>query len=163
MGNRAYRFRISPNKEQAVLLKKTFGCCRFLYNRMLSDKKRGIRENGKMPRITPAGYKKDMNWLKEVDSLALANVQLQLEAAYRRFFDEGANRFPKFKAKHHSRKSYTTNVVNRNIRIEGKPDPAAKGRGGEDPPAPVSAGGVETEVRDGQHGSLRGILCIHSV
>ena len=118
MGNRAYRFRISPNKEQAVLLKKTFGCCRFLYNHMLADKIEAYRKTGKMLRTTPAGYKKENSFLKEVDSLALANVQLQLEAAYRRFFDEGANRFPKFKAKHHSRKSYTTNVVNRNIRLE---------------------------------------------
>jgi len=37
LANRAYKFRIYPNREQEVLMKKTFGCCRFVYNRMLSD------------------------------------------------------------------------------------------------------------------------------
>ena len=120
MRNMAYRYRIYPDKEQEVMLKKTFGCCRFVYNRMLSDKKTAYEKEGKIPRITPAGYKKEHEWLKEVDSLALANVQLHLEAAYRRFFDKTNNRFPRFKSRHDSRQSYTTNVVNGNIRIEGK-------------------------------------------
>ena len=98
-------------------MKKTFGCCRFVYNRMLSDKIEAYKNTGKMLRTTPAMYKSDFPWLKEVDSLALANVQLHLEQAYRRFFDPTANRFPKFKSKHHSRKSYTTNAVNGNIRL----------------------------------------------
>ena len=117
MANRAYKFRIYPNSRQEVLMKKTFGCCRFVYNRMLSDKIEAYKNTGKMLRTTPAMYKSDFPWLKEVDSLALANVQLHLEQAYRRFFDPTANRFPKFKSKHHSRKSYTTNAVNGNIRL----------------------------------------------
>ena len=40
--NIAYRFRIYPNREQEVLLAKTFGCCRFLYNQMLNDKIRAV-------------------------------------------------------------------------------------------------------------------------
>ena len=119
MRNMAYRYRICPDKEQEVMLKKTFGCCRFVYNRMLSDKKEAYEKTGKTPRITPAGYKKEYEWLKEVDSLALANVQLHLEAAYRRFFDKTTNRYPRFKSRRDSRQSYTTNMVNGNIRIEG--------------------------------------------
>ena len=77
--NKAYKFRIYPNREQEVLLSKTFGCCRFLYNAMLSDKISEYKTTGKMLQNTPAMYKKEYPFLKEVDSLALANVQLHLE------------------------------------------------------------------------------------
>ena len=118
MANRAYKFRIYPNREQELLFAKTFGCCRFLYNQMLADKIREYQKSGKMIRTMPAAYKKEYPWLKEVDSLALANVQLQLERAYRNFFDRKESGFPRFRTKHRSRKSYTTNVVNGNIRLE---------------------------------------------
>ena len=68
-----------------------------------------------MLKNTPAGYKKEYPWLKEVDSLALANVQLNLEGALRKFFREPGVGFPHYKSKKHSRKSYTTNMVNGNI------------------------------------------------
>ena len=77
--NKAYRFRIYPNKDQAVLLSKTFGCCRFLYNVMLSDKISEYQATGKMLKNTPAMYKKEHSFLKEVDSLALANAQMNLQ------------------------------------------------------------------------------------
>ena len=118
-GQRAYKFRLYPDREQADLFQKTFGCCRFLYNHMLADKTEMYEKTGKMKRLTPAGYKKDYPWLKEVDSLALANVQLHLESAYKKYFSQEKAGHPKFKSKHRSRKSYTTNVVNGNIRIEG--------------------------------------------
>ena len=59
-------------------------------------------------------------FLKEVDSLALANVQLHLEKAYKNFFRDPKVGFPRFKSKHHSKNSYTTNVVNGNILVEDK-------------------------------------------
>ena len=65
-------------------------------------------------------YKREYPFLKEVDSLALANVQLHLEKAYKNFFREPKIGFPRFKSKHHSRNSYTTNVVNGNILVESK-------------------------------------------
>ena len=117
-GQKAYKFRLYPDREQAELFQKTFGCCRFLYNHMLADKTELYEKTRKTKRLTPAGYKKDYPWLKEVDSLALANVQLHLEAAYKKFFSQEKAGHPKFKSKHRSRKSYTTNVVNGNIRIE---------------------------------------------
>ena len=113
--NRAYKFRIYPNNEQEVLLSKTFGCCRFLYNIMLSEKIREYRITGKMLKNTPAMYKKEYSFLREVDSLALANVQLHLERAYRNFFRNPKTGFPRFKSRHKNQNSYTTNVVNGNI------------------------------------------------
>ena len=115
---KAYKFRLYPNREQEELFQKTFGCCRFLYNHMLSEKIELYEKTGKTKRLTPAKYKKDYPWLKEVDSLALANVQLHLERAYKNFFSRKESGYPKFKSKHRSRQSYTTNVVNGNIRIE---------------------------------------------
>ena len=118
--NIAYRFRIYPTEEQKILLGKTFGCCRFLYNQMLNDKIREYEKTKKMLKNTPAMYKKEYSFLKEVDSLALANVQLHLEKAYKNFFRDPKIGFPRFKSKHHSRNSYTTNVVNGNILVESK-------------------------------------------
>ena len=77
--NIAYRFRIYPTEEQKILLGKTFGCCRFLYNQMLDDKIREYEKTKEMLKNTPAMYKREYPFLKEVDSLALANVQLHLE------------------------------------------------------------------------------------
>ena len=84
--NIAYRFRIYPTEEQKILLGKTFGCCRFLYNQMLNDKIQEYKKSKTMLKNTPAMYKKTYSFLKEVDSLALANVQLHLEKAYKNFF-----------------------------------------------------------------------------
>ena len=118
--NIAYRFQIYPTEEQKILLGKTFGCCRFLYNQMLNDKIQEYEKTKKMLKNTPAMYKKEYPFLKEVDSLALANVQLHLEKAYKNFFRDPKIGFPRFKSKHHSKNSYTTNVVNGNILVESK-------------------------------------------
>ena len=91
--NKAYRFRIYPTEAQANLINKTFGCVRFVYNQMLANRKE-IYEKHKDDKLllkqqkysTPAHYKKEYEWLKEVDSLALANAQLNLNAAYSNFF-----------------------------------------------------------------------------
>ena len=117
--NKAYKYRIYPNTLQEEMLAKTFGCVRFTYNRMLSDKIEYYKETGKMLINTPAQYKGEFEFLKEVDSLALSNAQLQLQTAYRNFFRDKSIGFPKFKSKKYSRQSYTTNLVNGNIRIEG--------------------------------------------
>lgn len=112
MSNRAIKYRIYPTTEQAVMFAKTFGCCRKVYNLMLSDKIKSYEETKSFGRQTPAMYKADYPYLKEVDSLALANVQLNLQSALRNRFDKKRkfrNRFPKYKSAKHSRKSYTTN------------------------------------------------------
>lgn len=97
---------------------KTFGCVRFIYNRMLSDKINYYRETKKKLNNTPAQYKKEFEWLKEVDSLALANAQINLQVAYNNFFKNPKTGFPKFKSKKANRSSYTTNCVNENISVQ---------------------------------------------
>ena len=90
---------VTMNNQQITQIEKTIGCSRFLYNRMLADKIRYYQEEKKMLKNTPAGYKKEYPWLKEVDSLALANVQLNLEGAFRKFFREPGVGFPHYKSK----------------------------------------------------------------
>ena len=116
--NRAYKFRIYPNKEQRIMFAKTFGCVRFIYNRMLADKIAYYKKTGQTLQTTPAQYKNEFEWLKEVDSLALSNAQLNLQSAYRNFFRKKRSGFPKFKSKKKSRKRYTTNNQHGSIRIE---------------------------------------------
>ena len=107
--NKAYKFRLYPTKEQKEYFMKCFGCCRFIYNIMLEDKINYYEKEKKMLLNTPAMYKNRYEWLKEVDSLALSNVQRALEKAYKNFFRKQKVGYPKFKSKHHSRRSYTTN------------------------------------------------------
>lgn len=112
MANKAIKYRLYPTTEQSVMFTKTFGCCRKVYNLMLSDKIEEYKLTGKFPIVTPAKYKKDYPYLKEVDSLALANKQMNLQAAFCNTFSKShkkKNGFPKFKSAKHSRKAYTTN------------------------------------------------------
>ena len=112
MANRAIKYRVYPTTEQSIMFAKTFGCCRKVYNLMLSDKINGYKATGKFPTVTPAKYKNDYPYLREVDSLALANKQMDLQEAFRNTFSKSRkkkNGFPKFKSAKHSRKSYTTN------------------------------------------------------
>lgn len=103
---KAYKVRLYPNDEQQIFFAKSFGCTRFIWNKMLADKIEHYQETKTELKNTPAQYKKEFEWLKEVDSLALANVQQNLRSAYSKFF-KGAG-FPKFKKKG-QRDSYTTN------------------------------------------------------
>ncbi|MGF0143759.1 RNA-guided endonuclease TnpB family protein [Sharpea azabuensis] len=105
-------YRVYPTAEQSTMFSKTFGCSRKIYNLMLSDKIEGYRTTGKFPAVTPVQYKDEYPYLREVDSLALANVQMNLQAAFRHAFRKSHkknNGFPKFKFAKHFRRSYTTN------------------------------------------------------
>ena len=104
---KAYKIRLYPTIDQQIFFAKSFGCVRFIWNKMLSDKIEYYKETKTQLKNTPAQYKNEFEWLKEVDSLALANVQQNLRGAYNTFFKNGTG-FPKFKKKG-QRDSYTTN------------------------------------------------------
>ena len=103
----AYKYRIYPNTEQKEFFAKCFGCVRFFYNKSLSDMNEIYKSTGKFKNITPASYKEDYSFLKEVDSLALSNAQLNRNTAFKSFFSHKSS-FPKFKSKRNDQ-SYTTN------------------------------------------------------
>ena len=115
--NKSYKFRAMPNAEQRVLFAKTVGCARFVYNRMLADKIAYYEETGKMLHNTPAQYKDEFPFLREVDSMALCNAQMQVQTAYKNFFRDKSIGFPKFRSKKSSRKAYTTNKIKGNIGV----------------------------------------------
>lgn len=116
----AYRFRGYPTEEQEHLLKQNIGAARFMWNRMLSDYNLMWKELGFTIPMTPADYKNvsGMEWLRDIDSSNLANVQLHLEKARNDYFS-GDKGKPQFKKKNICTDSYTTNCTNNNIRIEG--------------------------------------------
>ena len=113
--NRAYKFRLLPNAEQMVLINKTFGCVRFIYNSLLADRNAYYKATGGTLKKEVSEYKAVNSFLSEVDSLALANAKINLETSFKNFF-EHRSKFPKFHKKG-IHDSYTTNMVNGNIEI----------------------------------------------
>ena len=117
---KAYRYRIYPNKKQRKIIAKTFGCCRFVYNTYLA-KRIEMYEKDKetfsyfqcLNDMTK--LKSELKWLKDVDSTALQSSLKDLDSAYEKFFKENAG-YPKFKSKKTNRFSYKAKYVNGNIK-----------------------------------------------
>jgi len=119
---KAFKFRLEPNQQQRVLINKTLGCTRFLYNRMLDEKQTKYKSKDKSKCKTEKDYKIDFDWLKEVDSIALQQARIDLKTAYDSFFRKlkaGQPTNLKFKSKHNPKNSYRTINVNNSIRTEG--------------------------------------------
>ena len=105
---KAYKIRCYPTEAQRELILKTFGCCRWYWNQALNDNINYYKENKKSKIITPAQYKKEFEWLKEVDSVALSFTQMDLQSAFSGFFKQPNKGFPKFKSKKCPKNSYRT-------------------------------------------------------
>lgn len=116
MAEKAFKYRIFPNKQQQELIQKTFGCVRFVYNYYL-NKRKEMYENDKttftynMCSKDLTSLKKDLEWLKEVDSVGLQSSLKDLDYAYQKFFKEHTG-YPKFKSKKNRYKSYKTKNTN---------------------------------------------------
>ncbi len=120
---KAYKYRIYPNKEQREIIAKTFGCCRFVYNKYLAKRIEMYQENKEsFPYVQCANdmknLKSELEWLKETDSTALQSSLKDLDMAYQKFFKEHSG-FPKFKSKKDNHKSYKSKCTNRNIQYCG--------------------------------------------
>ena len=126
------KLRIYPNVQQTILLNKTFGCSRFIYNTMLSERKSVYGQLKDKPRElyeykyrTEKQLKEEFDWLKEVDSIALQQTRMNLGVAYENFFKKLKNPkipssekgFPKFKKKN-SKNSFRTIMVGNNLKID---------------------------------------------
>ena len=115
---RSYEIRIYPNARQRELIGRTFGCCRYVYNRVLAMRQEEYGRNGKSRGIgsymtqLPVWKKTDAPFLAEVDSMALQQSLRDLDRAYQNFFrNPGRTGFPKFRSKHAGRRSYRTNMA----------------------------------------------------
>ena len=122
---KAFKFRIYPNKTQQVLLQKTFGCTRYIYNHFLAKRielykqdKSSMSYNQCSKELTL--LKQEVTWLKEPDKDALQKSLKDLDVAYKNFFARPEAGFPRFKSKHDRHKSYRTSYTNGNIKFLGK-------------------------------------------
>ena len=122
----SYKFRLYPTREQENLMQRTFGCCRYVYNHFLSERKTSYEQTGKSPTRFQQDkglteLKKELEWLKEPDKCALQDALRQLDQAYQNFFRRvkagEKPGYPRFKKKHDHRKSYRTNS---NIKVLDK-------------------------------------------
>ena len=123
---RALQFEIFPNEEQKLLIEKTFGCCRKVYNLIIADKLAYYEKYNIDKDFTPAPYKKIYLYLKEPDSTAFANVQQHANRAFAQWIKDKENKSkknksgkPRFKKKGKCRPSYTTSFTNNNIELIG--------------------------------------------
>ena len=121
---KAYKLRIYPNIEQTILINKTLGCSRYIFNSGLALRKdnydKGLpanySETSKM--LTSLKQDEDTSFLKEADSIALQQSLRDLDTAFKNFFFK-RNGYPKFKSKHDYKQSYRTINQGNNIRFEG--------------------------------------------
>ena len=122
---KSYKYRIYPNKQQEILIQKTFGCCRFVYNQYLAKRIELYKQDKSTMNYNACSndlknLKIQYEWLKEVDAIALQSSLKDLDIAYQNFFrrvkqgDKKAG-FPKFKSKKNNKKSYKTKYTNGNI------------------------------------------------
>ena len=105
--NKSFKYRMYPTEEQETLFTKTFGCCRFIYNKMLEDKIEYYKLTSATLKNYPSQYKEKYPFLKEIDAFALVGADNALKSAYKNFFEK-RTKFPKFKSKKYSKQSYTT-------------------------------------------------------
>ena len=121
---KAYKYRIYPNKKQREIIAKTFGCCRFVYNKYLAKRIELYEQNKESFSYVQCAndmknLKTALEWLKEVDSTALQSSLRDLDSAYQKFFKEHTG-YPKFKSKKIHRFSYKSKCVNGNIQHSNK-------------------------------------------
>lgn len=114
---KGYKFRLYPNQKQQEYFAKCFGCCRFIWNKMLANKIEYYKATGENLITYPTDYKDEFPFLKEVDSCALALECMHLDKAYKNFFRNKDFGFPKFKLKRNNHKSFSTNNQGNTVEI----------------------------------------------
>lgn len=123
---KAYKFRIYPNATQRLQMKKTFGCCRYVWNHYLERRKKVFEETGETLNYVKCAkeltvLKKELPWLREADSTALQSSLRALDRAFQNFFrrckEGGSPGYPLFKNKHDRRQSFVTKKNKNTIRV----------------------------------------------
>ncbi|KFI23158.1 RNA-guided endonuclease TnpB family protein [Nitrosococcus oceani] len=110
---KATKIRLYPTREQAEFLNRQFGAVRFAFNtglRIISHryKRHGQSLSAKheIKKLLPIAKKsRKYGWLKEADSVALAQACINLDKAFQRFFKEKKG-YPRFKRKRGKQSSY---------------------------------------------------------
>lgn len=102
---KAYKYRLYPNQDQEVLLAKHFGVCRYIYNRGLDIRSESYKDSKKSVNMFQISkmiteWKKELTWLKEVNSQSIQSSLRNLDVAFTNFFKK-KSKYPNFKSKHH--------------------------------------------------------------
>ena len=125
--NCAFEFRIYPSASQQEQIERTFGCCRWVYNKCLEAKKAEYESTGKsssvydLQKMIPVWKSGEAPWLAQADATALQTSVVDLGRAYEEFFLRVKQRrkpgFPKFKSKNDSKQSYRSKRMGDNIAV----------------------------------------------
>ena len=120
---KAYKFRLYPNKEQELIIQKTFGCCRFVYNHYLAKRIELYKQDKSTMNYNTCSadlkeFKKSLEWLKEVDSVSLQSSIKDLDMAYKNFFREVKKEIAIKDFQNLRVKRIITNHIKQNIRME---------------------------------------------
>ncbi|MCI5549785.1 MAG: IS200/IS605 family element RNA-guided endonuclease TnpB [Clostridiales bacterium] len=122
----AYKFRIYPNATQEQQILRTLGCCRYVFNYYLTERKARYAQTGETFNYYACAkdmtqLKKTLEWLQEVDATALQSSLRALDTAYQNFFrrvKQGEKPgYPRFKSKHDHQQSYKSKCVGTNIKV----------------------------------------------
>ena len=110
--NKSFKVRIYPSQEQQILIEKTFGCIRYVYNYMLNLKQKAynifeLKLNYVKTSSILTKLKQRKSWLYEVDAVAIQQCLKDLDFAYKSFFNGSG--YPNFKSKR-GKNSYRTNM-----------------------------------------------------
>ena len=111
---KSYQFRLYPNDSQIIMIQKTFGCTRLVYNYYLEKRRKEILTCYDTIKNLPNLYS-EYPFLKEVDSCSLRCSLFDLDDAFKRYFHKQTN-YPKFKGKYSSKRSYRTNYITNNYK-----------------------------------------------
>ena len=125
----SYKFRLYPTAVQRAQISRNFGCCRYVFNHFLAQRQEQYRETGTSPTRFQQDksltiLKRELPWLKEVDSTSLQATLQDLDAAFQNFFRRVKHGdkpgYPRFKSKHDHRQSYKSKCVGTNIKVLDK-------------------------------------------
>ncbi|MFF5072765.1 RNA-guided endonuclease InsQ/TnpB family protein, partial [Micromonospora olivasterospora] len=102
----AYRCRAYPTPEQVVVLSRTFGCVRVVWNRTLAARRARYRAEGRSTSyaetdraLTEMKKQPDLAFLGEVSSVPLQQTLRHQHTAMTAFFQKRA-RYPRYKSRH---------------------------------------------------------------
>lgn len=125
----SYKFRLYPTKAQEQQIQRTFGCCRYLWNHYLAQRKAVYEVDGRTMNYYECSkdltaLKKSLTWLEEVDATALQSSLRDLDTSFKNFFRRVKNGekpgYPKFKSKKNRHQSYQSKCVGTNIKVLDK-------------------------------------------
>ena len=134
--HKSLKVRLYPTENQKILFNKTFGCCRFVYNKHKEEKDNFYNENIKDKNLskkeiqelyktfkpkTQKEFCDEFEWLRGIPAITVTNSIKRCDAAYNNFFKSLSGKrkgrkvgFPKFKSKKEKNQSFSVYMLSKN-------------------------------------------------